>query len=59
VESQSFVTACCGAGWFIDRAAEGYAYEHENGTIEWCPVLRCMHCGREIGGDADLIEVEQ
>jgi hypothetical protein len=53
------VTACCQAPCNIDENAPLYDYEHEDGTVEACPVLRCARCGREIGGDADLVEVEQ
>jgi hypothetical protein len=56
-DQPAIVTACCFAPWFVDPSAAPYDYEHEDGSIEACPVLRCASCGREIGGDRELLEV--
>jgi len=52
------MTACCRTWAGVDRDAEAYAYEHEDGTVERCPVVRCLGCGRELTGDGDWLAEE-
>jgi len=52
-------TACCKAPAVLDARAPAYPYEHEDGTLESCPVLRCRACGRELVGDPDFCDEDE